>query len=53
MKRTRPAEGGSSGFVYSATVSAVRPAADYTVRVVPMRAGLAVPLECNHILWQR
>jgi starch phosphorylase len=53
MKRARPAEGGSGGFVYSATVSAVRPAADYTVRITPKPDGLAVPLECNHILWQR
>jgi starch phosphorylase len=53
MKQARSADGGSGRFVYSATVSAVRPAADYTVRITPKRDGLAVPLECNRILWQR
>ena len=53
MKRARPADDGSGRLVYSATVSARRPAADYTVRITPKGDGLAVPLECNHILWQR
>jgi starch phosphorylase len=53
MKRARSADGASGRFVYSATVAAVRPAADYTVRIIPKRDGLAVPLECSRILWQR
>ncbi len=40
-------------YVYSATVSATRPAGDYTVRVTPQHEGLAVPLEAAQILWQR
>jgi starch phosphorylase len=38
---------------YRAAVPANRPAGDYTARVVPRFAGAAVPLEANHILWQR
>ena len=42
-----------SVYVYNAVVSAARPAADYTARVMPYFAGLAVPQEEVHILWQR
>jgi starch phosphorylase len=38
---------------YSAAVSSARPATDYTARVIPHLAGLAVPLEANEILWQK
>jgi starch phosphorylase len=44
---------GKGGWVYSATISSARPATDYTPRMVPHRAGLAVPLEADEILWQR
>ncbi len=40
-------------YVYSATVSAARPPADYTARVMPHRDGVAIPLEDARILWQR
>jgi len=53
MKNIRPLTGASGGYVYSATVSATRPAADYTARVIPRFGGVAVPLESTHILWQR
>ena len=39
--------------VYRAAVSATRPAADYTARVMPQYTGVAVPLEAGHLLWQR
>ena len=45
------AAGGRS--TYRAAVPANRPAGDYTARVVPRLTGAAVPLEANHILWQR
>ena len=38
--------------LYRATVSASRPATDYTPRVVPNFPGVAVPLETALILWQ-
>jgi starch phosphorylase len=37
---------------YRAGVPATRPASDYTPRVVPRRAGVAVPLQTGGILWQ-
>jgi starch phosphorylase len=53
MKRVRQLPGASGGYVYSAAVSAARPPADYTARVIPQCSGVAVPLEAAHILWQR
>lgn len=41
------------GHAYIARVPADRPAADYTVRLIPRRDGIAVPLEADRILWQR
>ena len=43
----------SGGYVYSATVSAARPPADFTARVMPHCDGVAIPLEAPRILWQR
>jgi starch phosphorylase len=42
-----------TGAVYRASIPASRPVTDYTVRVVPRHPGVAIPLECAHILWQR
>jgi starch phosphorylase len=54
MKCTRPLSDASrGGCVYRATVSSTRPATDFTVRVIPHRDGVAIPLECARILWQR
>jgi starch phosphorylase len=53
MKLARQPSGSSGGYVYSASVPAGRPAADYTARVIPHCNGVAVPLEDAHILWQR
>ena len=53
MTRGRPLAGASDGYVYSAAVSAARPPADYTPRVIPYCDGVAVPLEAAQILWQR
>jgi len=39
--------------VYRVTLSSARPASDYTARMIPHRSGIAVPLECARILWQR
>jgi starch phosphorylase len=41
------------GYGYRASVSADRPASDYTVRLVPQRDVAAIPLEDARILWQR
>jgi starch phosphorylase len=53
MKRVRPLAGASGCYVYSAAVSAARPPAGYTARVIAHCDGVAVPLEDAHILWQR
>jgi starch phosphorylase len=52
MKRVRQLAGASGGYVYSTAVSAARPPADYTARVIPHFDGVAVPLEDARILWQ-
>jgi starch phosphorylase len=44
---------GANGYIYSTQVPSTRPATDYTARVVPHYAGVAVPLEAARILWQR
>jgi len=53
MQRARQLVGAVNGYLYRATVSAARLAADFTPRLVPYREGVAVPLEDAHILWQR
>jgi glycogen phosphorylase len=53
MKRVRQLAGEAGCYVYSAVVSAARPPADYTARVIPHRDGVAIPLEDERILWQR
>jgi starch phosphorylase len=53
MTRVRQLAGASGSSVYCAAVSATRPAADYTARVIPHCDGVAIPLEDARILWQR
>jgi starch phosphorylase len=53
MNRLRQVTSPSSGYVYGAAVPAVRPAADYTARVIPRGEEVAIPLEDSRILWQR
>jgi starch phosphorylase len=53
MNLIRQHAGGAGSCTYGAVVSAARPSADYTVRVIPEREGVAVPLEDGRILWQR
>ena len=53
MTRLRQVEAAARGYVYGAQVPATRPPTDYTARVIPYFAGVAVPLEAPQILWQR
>ncbi len=53
MQRVRQLVGATNGYAYRAEVPAARPATDYTVRLIPQRDDVAVPLEDAHILWQR
>jgi len=43
----------ASSYIYNAQVPAIRPATDYTARLIPQHDGVAVPLEVFRILWQR
>src|SRR5262249_32215180 len=53
MRRSGETAGQSRGFVYSASAPASRPPGDYTPRLIPYMAGVAIPLEAAEILWQR
>ena len=53
MTRVRQLAGASGSYVYRVAVPAARPARDYTARIIPHCADVAVPLEVDLILWQR
>jgi len=53
MRQARQLAGAPGGFLYDAALPADRPAGDFTARLVPRRQGVAIPLECHRILWQR
>lgn len=53
MRRVRQLVGAANGYAYRAQVPAIRPASDYTARLIPHHDDVAVPLEDTHILWQR
>jgi starch phosphorylase len=53
MKYVRQLAGSLNAYAFSIGVPPVRPASDYTARVIPRHDDLAIPLENAHILWQR
>ena len=53
MQRKHGIQDVTGGYIYSATVPSVRPAADYTARLIPHLKGAAIPLESAKILWQQ
>jgi starch phosphorylase len=53
MKCVRQLVGALNGYAYHGEVPTSRPATDYTARLIPQHEGVAVPLEDEHILWQR
>ena len=53
MNCAGPVPDASRRCIYHAKVRTTRSAGDYTARVIPRRDGVAVPLECARILWQR
>jgi starch phosphorylase len=53
MERVHSLVGAVGGYLYRAAVPADRPVGDFTVRMLPHRAGVAIPLECPRIRWQR
>ena len=52
MERVGQLDGSSNTYTYRTRVLAVRPATDFTVRVIPNSTSIAVPLESRRILWQ-
>ena len=52
MKRETGSVATTGGHYYNASVSLVRPASDYTARVIPGISGISVPLEASMIIWQ-
>ncbi|MEO8767951.1 MAG: alpha-glucan family phosphorylase [Nitrosospira sp.] len=53
MRRTHPLVSAGNGYAFEASVSAARPASDYTARLIPRHDGVTIPLEAPQILWQR
>ncbi|GAB2783759.1 glycosyltransferase family 1 protein [Halomonas shantousis] len=53
MQRQHRLEHAANGYVYRASLASLRPATDYTARVIAQHDPMAVPLEDAHILWQR
>ncbi len=53
MVRGQPRGGAINGYISPGRAPADRPVTDYTARIVPRFAGVAVPLEAPYILWQR
>ena len=52
MNLSGPSADSPGEFIYSAQVSATRPASDYTARIVPYHLNASVPLEAGQIIWQ-
>jgi starch phosphorylase len=48
-----PIAGSVNGYLYVGSVPSIRPLADYTIRLIPARLGVAVPAELELILWQK
>ena len=53
LRRGAAIAGSASGYIYLGAVAATRPASDYTVRIIPARAGVRVPAELELISWQK
>jgi starch phosphorylase len=52
MMRGGQLVGAENGYTYGTKVLATRPDTDYTVRIIPHRPGVSIPLEASRILWQ-
>jgi glycogen phosphorylase len=53
MTRIEKLPGDSNGFTYRGNISTKRPVDYLTVRVVPAHKDALIPMEDNHIVWQR
>ncbi|MEC9483615.1 MAG: DUF3417 domain-containing protein, partial [Halomonas sp.] len=53
MECVRQLPNAANGYVYVAMIPTHRPWSDYTARIVPFLRDRAIPLENQHIVWQR
>jgi len=53
MKRGDAIPGAVNGYFYHAQIAAMRPAEDFTPRIMPYHQDVHVPIEVQLILWQR
>lgn len=53
MQRSSHRNGDEGAHLFTASVTADRPASDYTARLLPQHSGVSVPLEATAILWAR
>ena len=53
MQRARQLISADNAYAYCGSVAAIRPASDYTMRLIPYHEKATVPLEAAHILWQQ
>jgi starch phosphorylase len=51
--RQLPSPEGYISYSYNGEVPSVRPATDYTPRIIPRFPGASIPLEAPRVLWQR
>lgn len=51
MAHGRQLAGSAGGYIFAASVPTIRPAHDYTPRIVPYLPDVAIPLEAGQILW--
>jgi starch phosphorylase len=53
MKQGAKLKDSANGYQYKISVTATRPEADYTLRIIPNLPGVLIPLETTLIHWQR
>ncbi|HEB86312.1 MAG TPA: alpha-glucan family phosphorylase [Gammaproteobacteria bacterium] len=53
MEKMDHLSGAVHGYRYMTVIANQRPVSDYTIRIIPCYPGVQVPLENQHILWQR
>jgi starch phosphorylase len=53
MERVGPVAGTPNFYLYRARVIGTRPPGDFTARALPKLQDVSIPLEADHIVWQR
>jgi len=53
LRRGEPISGAANGHIYTGSAPDIRPAEDYTVRVIPYHPGARIPVELSLVLWEK